>query len=104
MFMRQMAYFMTYKHAFGTMIDLVYRTLSQVKEFLLFFFFVIAILSCCMKALGYDIVNRNPIPDPNPYNYNSTTWFAEDWKSRQFVASDNAFIQYFIYAFSNAVG
>jgi hypothetical protein len=28
MFTKQMAYFMTYKHTFGTMIDLVYRTLS----------------------------------------------------------------------------
>lgn len=57
MFTRQILYLIQYNHNFGTMVNLVARTINQVYEFLVFFFFTIALMSTILKSVGFDVVS-----------------------------------------------
>lgn len=56
MFTRQILYLIQYNHNFGTMVNLVARTMNQVYEFLVFFFFTIMLMSTILKSTGIDVV------------------------------------------------
>ena len=52
---RKVMFFMTIQKSFGTMIRLVEKSLWAIKEFLIYFFMMIMVMSCLNKVLGYDI-------------------------------------------------
>ena len=68
------------------MIRLVERSIRAIREFLVYFFMMIMVMSCLVKALGYDI------GDPDPID------------ASKFVSSADKIWNYFKHTFLNSVG
>jgi hypothetical protein len=100
MFARQTLYLIAYNHNFGTMVNLVVRTMNQVYEFLVFFFFTIMLMSTILKSTGIDVVTFSDGLEGGCPNRTS----ANNFDDRVFILEENSIWQYYIYTFWNAIG
>lgn len=65
----KMMFFMSMYKNFGTMIRLVYKSMIQIKEFVVYFLIMICVMSALNKVLGYDISGDDPKTAMLIWNY-----------------------------------